>query len=71
MKDMLPAAAAAFGVGAVALALRPGSDGAAANLAFLVLVTFAALLVSGLAANEPRAWIMLQVSRIGVLRDGS
>jgi len=71
MKDMLPAAAAAFGVGAVALALRPDSDGAAANLAFLVLVTFAALLVSGLAANEPRAWIMLQVSRIGVLRDGS
>lgn len=71
MKDVLPAAAAAIGVGAVALALRPDSDGAAVNLAFLVLAMSAALLASGLAANEPRAWIMLQARTIRALRNGS
>jgi len=71
LQDVLPAAIAALSTGTLAFALRPMSEGAVVNSCFLAAAAIVALLASGLAGNEPRAWILLNVRKIVLLRNGS
>lgn len=68
VRDVLPPAAAAFTVGALAFTLRPSGDSPVAILLFIGATAIVMLLTAGLSANEPRSWLILQARRAGLVR---
>jgi O-antigen/teichoic acid export membrane protein len=68
IRDVLPPAAAAFTVGALAYILRPSGDSPVVILLFIGATSIVMLLTAGLSANEPRSWLILQARRAGLMR---
>lgn len=68
VNDVIPPAAAALTVGAIAYTMRPADKAGVVMFSFLAVTTLTALAAAAFASKAPRSWALAQAGRMGILR---